>query len=85
MVLTMINSINIYLAYKTNTMLFSDQVMRVKASSLKENAWERTSLTMIHHILHVVKPWKLQKNGDKLLEYSEEEVDDLGVKTEMLA
>ena len=69
MVLTMINSINIYLAYRTNTMLFSDQVMQVKASSLKENALERTSLTMIHHISHAVKLWKLQRNGGKLLEY----------------
>ena len=55
MVLTMINSTNIYLTYKTNTMLFSDRVMRVKASSLKEDALERTSLTMTHRILHAVK------------------------------
>ena len=84
MVLTMINSINIYLTYKTNTMLFNDQVMRVKVSSLKEDALEPTSLTMIHHILRVVKPWKLQRNGGKLLKYWEAEVD-LGVGTEMLA
>ena len=68
MVLTMINSINIYLNYKTNTMLFNDQVMQVKVSSLKEDALERTSLTMTHRILRAVKPWKLQKNEGKLLE-----------------
>jgi hypothetical protein len=99
MLLTMINSINFYLAYKTNSMLFSDQVMRVKVSSLKEDASDRTSLTTTHHILRAVKPWKLQRNGGKLPEYLEEEkveylekeevnyfgVDYLGVETEMLA
>ena len=55
MVLTMINFINIYLNYKMNTMLFNDQVMRVKVSSLKEDVLERTSLTMTHHISRALK------------------------------
>jgi hypothetical protein len=50
-------------------MLFNDQVMQVKVSSLKEDASERTSLTMTHHISRAVKPWKRQRNGGKLLEY----------------
>jgi hypothetical protein len=69
MALTTINSTNIYLTYKMNTMLFNDQVMQVKVSSLKEDASERTSLTMTHHISRAVKPWKRQRNGGKLLEY----------------